>query len=82
MNSSYSSYSIYTYHVLPEYKDFINTIVATTIIFITLHLLMSGQKNIGLIGNLFNSPFSETFSKVLISLAFYFLVFRKIISIV
>ena len=75
-------YSIYTIKVIPEYKDFAKTLLAVIVILITLHLLMSGQKSTGLIGSMFNSPFSDTFSKILVSIAFYYLVFRKIINIV
>ena len=76
------NYSIYTICVVPEYKDFARTLLAATVILITLHLLMSGQKSTGLIGSMFNSPFSDTFSKILISIAFYYLVFKKIVIIV
>ena len=76
------NYSIYTISVFPEYKEFAKTLFAVTVILITLHLLMSGQKSTGLIGSMFNSPFSDTFSKILISVAFYYLVFRKIVTIV
>ena len=76
------NYSIYTIFVVPEYKDFARTLLAATVILITLHLLMSGQKSTGLIGSMFNSPFSDTFSKILISIAFYYLVFKKIVIIV
>lgn len=75
------NYSIYTISVVPEYKEFTKTLLAVIVILLTLHLLMSGQKSTGLIGNMFNSPFSDTFSKILISLAFYYLVFKKIITI-
>ena len=78
----YENYSIYTICVVPEYKDFARTLLAATVILITLHLLMSGQKSTGLIGSMFNSPFSDTFSKILISIAFYYLVFKKIVIIV
>jgi hypothetical protein len=75
-------YSIYTIKINPEYKDFANTLMAVTVILIVLHLLMTGQKSTGLIGSLFNSPFSDTFSKILISIAFYYLVFRKMVTVV
>ena len=76
------NYSIYTIYVSPEYKEFTNTLTAVTVIIIMLHLLMTGQRSTGLIGSMFNSPFSDTFSKILISIAFYYLVFRKIVTIV
>ena len=75
-------YSIYTIRINPEYKDFANTLMVVTVILIVLHLLMTGQKSTGLIGSLFNSPFSDTFSKILISIAFYYLVFRKMVTVV
>ena len=74
--------SIYTIHVEPLYKDFINTITATLVVLIFLHILMSGQKSTGLIGCIFNIPFSDTLSKILISITFYYLVFKKIITFV
>ena len=76
------NYSIYTIKVNPEYREFITTMLAVISIIIFLHLLMSGQKSTGLIGSMFNSPFSDTFSKILISVAFYYLVFRKVVMIV
>ena len=76
------NYSIYTISVSPEYKDFANTLMAVTVILIVLHLLMAGQTSTGLIGSMFNEPFSDTFSKILISVAFYYLVFRKVVTIV
>ena len=76
------NYSIYTIHIVPEYREFARTLLAVTVILIALHLLMSGQRSTGLIGSMFNSPFSDTFSKILISVAFYYLVFRKIVNIV
>ena len=76
-----SDYSIYTIRVNPEYVDFANTLMATTVILIVLHLLMAGQNSTGLIGSLFNEPFSDTFTKILIAIAFYYLVFRKIVTI-
>jgi hypothetical protein len=75
-------YSIYTIRINPEYKDFANTLMTVAIILIVLHLLMTGQKSTGLIGSLFNSPFSETFSKIFISISFYYLVFRKMVTVV
>lgn len=75
------SYSIYTIHVSPEYRDFSRALLATISVLIILHLLMSGQKNMGIIGNLFNDPFSDTFSKILVSISCYYLVIRKIVSI-
>jgi hypothetical protein len=77
-----NEYSIYTIKINHEYKDFANTLMAVTVILIVLHLLMAGQKSTGLIGSLFNSPFSETFSKIMIAIAFYYLVFRKIVTVV
>ena len=77
-----NDYSIYTIIINPEYKDFANTTMIVTVILIVLHLLMANQKSIGLVGNLFNSPFSETFSKILIAIAFYYLVFKKLVEIV
>lgn len=74
-------YSIYEIRVNPEYVDFANTLLATTVILIMLHLLMAGQRSTGLIGSLFNTPFSDTFAKILVAIAFYYLVFRKIIKI-
>ena len=76
------STSIYTIHISPEYKDFVNTISAVSIIFIVLHLLMANQKSIGIVGKMFNNPFSDTLSKLLVSIAFYYLVFRKLIQFV
>lgn len=76
------TYSIYTIKVAPVYKEFANTLLAVTVILIVLHLLLAGQRSTGLIGSMFNSPFSDTFSKILISVAFYYLVFRKIVTIV
>ena len=73
--------SIYTIYVNPEYVEFTNCILAVMAIFIVFHLLMAGQKSIGLIGSIFNLTFSETFSKLLVSITFYYLVFRKFISI-
>ena len=75
------SNSIYTIKVSPEYKDFAVALLATVSVLIVLHLLMSGQTKMGLVGGLFNEPFSDTFSKILVSLAFYYLVVRKIVSI-
>jgi hypothetical protein len=72
--------SIYTIHILPEYRDFASSLLFAVTILITLHLLMSNQKSTGLLGSLFNEPFSETFCKILVSLAFYYLVVREIIS--
>jgi hypothetical protein len=77
-----NEYSIYTIKINNEYKDFANTLMAVTVILIVLHLLMAGQKSTGLIGSLFNSPFSDTFSKIMISIAFYYLVFKKIVTVV
>ncbi len=77
-----SQSSIYTIHINPEYKDFTNTILAISIILIALHLLMSNQKTIGIIGRLFNSTFSDTFAKILVAISFYYLVFKKIVSII
>jgi hypothetical protein len=77
-----SEYSIYTVRINPEYKDFANTLMAVMVILLVLHLLMAGQKSTGLIGSLFNSPFSETFSKILIAISFYYLVFRKMVTVV
>ena len=77
-----NNYSIYTVHVAPVYREFANTLMGVTVILIVLHLLMAGQKSTGLIGSMFNSPFSDTFSKILISVAFYYLVFRKVVTIV
>jgi len=74
-------YSIYTIHVNPEYVDFANTLFATIVVLIVLHLLMAGQQSTGLIGSLFNTPFSDTFAKILVAIAFYYLVFRKIVKI-
>ena len=74
-------YSIYTINVLPEYVELANILMAVTVILIVLHLLMAGQKSTGLIGSIFNAPFSDTLAKILISIAFYYLVFRKLITI-
>jgi|SaaInlStandDraft_1057018.scaffolds.fasta_scaffold01999_6 hypothetical protein len=73
--------SIYTIHVSPEYKDFARALLATISVLIVLHLLMSDQKKMGIVGGLFNDPFSDTFSKILVSIASYYLVVKKIISI-
>ena len=77
-----NEYSIYIIKINPEYKDFANTLMFVSVILIVLHLLMTGQKSTGLIGSLFNSPFSDTFSKIIISISFYYLVFRKIVTLV
>jgi hypothetical protein len=74
--------SIYTIHVSPEYKEFTNTLLAVSVISIILHLLMANQTSIGIIGGVFNSPFSDTFAKLLVSIAFYYLVFRKLVFVV
>lgn len=74
-------YSIYTIRVNPEYVDFTNTLLATTVFLIVLHLLMAGQRSTGLIGSFFNEPFSDTFAKILVAITFYYLVFRKIVKI-
>jgi|LakMenEpi03Aug12_release.lakeMendotaPanAssembly.Ray.scaffolds.fasta_scaffold604619_2 hypothetical protein len=74
--------SIYTIYVSPEYKEFTNTLLAVSVITIILHLLMANQTSIGIIGGVFNSPFSDTFAKLLVSIAFYYLVFRKLVFVV
>ena len=74
--------SIYTIYVSPEYKEFANALLAVSIISIMLHLLMANQTSIGIIGGVFNSPFSDTFAKLLVSIAFYYLVFKKLVSVI
>lgn len=73
--------SIYTIHVSSEYRDFSRALFATISVLIVLHLLMSGQKKMGIVGNLFNDPFSDTFSKILVSISFYYLVVKNLVSI-
>lgn len=72
--------AIYTIQVSPEYKDFAQTLLATISILLCLHVLLSGQKSTGLIGSTFNPPFSDTLTKVIISISFYYLVVKKIIA--
>jgi len=75
------SYSIYTIKVAPEYRDFARALKATVVILLCLHVLMTGQSSTGLVGAVFNSPFSETLAKVMLSIAFFYLVVRKIAMI-
>jgi hypothetical protein len=75
------TYSIFTIKMCEEYKDFARTLFAVFVIFLMLHVLLSGQSSTGLIGNAFNSPFSETLAKIFVSISFYYLVALKIISI-
>ena len=74
--------SIYTVSILPEYKEFASSLLAISSILIVLHLLMSNQKSVGFIGKVFNSPFSDTFMKILVSISFYYLVVKKLVIIV
>lgn len=74
--------SIFTIHVAEQYREFSRTLFAVLIILLVFHVLMSGQNSTGLIGGLFNRPFSETLSKILVAIAFYYLVSCKIIRIV
>lgn len=76
------SSAIYTVHIANEYRDFAVALLATFVILLTLHVLLSGQHSTGLVGSMFNSPFSETLAKVIVSIAFYYLVVRKLIQIV
>jgi hypothetical protein len=77
----HDSSAIYTIHIASEYKDFAQALIATLSIMLMLHVLLSGQKSTGLIGSMFNSPFSDTLAKVIVSIAFYYLVVKKILII-
>jgi len=77
-----SSDAIYTIKVSPEYRDFAQTLLATLSILLCLHVLLSGQRSTGLIGSVFNTPFSDTLAKVVVSIAFYYLVVRRLVVIV
>jgi hypothetical protein len=74
--------SIYTIYVSHEYKEFANALLAVSVISIVLHLLIANQTSIGIIGGLFNSPFTDTFAKLLVSIAFYYLVFKKLVAVI
>ena len=74
--------SIYTFYANSEYKELINILLQIIVILVVFHLLMSNQKSIGLVGGMFNSTFSDTFAKLLISVSFYYLIFKKIINII
>jgi hypothetical protein len=76
------SSAIYTVKVAPAYRDLAQALLATSVVLLTLHVLLSGQRSTGLIGSMFNSPFSETLAKVIVSIAFYYLVVRKLVTIV
>jgi hypothetical protein len=74
-------YSIYTLKVSPNYKDLARALLFVVSVLLMLHVLMAGQPQAGLTGFMFNGSFSETLAKVMVALAFYYLVVRKIIHI-
>lgn len=74
--------SIYTIHISPDYRDLAKALLATSTILLTLHILLSGQRSTGLIGSVFNVPFSETLTKVIVAIAFYYLVVYRLVRIV
>ena len=71
--------SLYTVHVADEYRDFATALLATFSVLLVLHILLSGQRSTGLVGSMFNSPFSETLTKVVVAISFYYLVVKKIV---
>jgi hypothetical protein len=73
--------AIYTIHVPEEYRDMIQNVFLVMIILLPLHLLMANQKAIGIAGGLFHPAFSETLAKVLVVVAFYHLVVKRLIRI-
>ena len=72
--------SIFKIYVHPKYKDLINYIVGISVFIIIFHILVSDQSSLGLVGEIFNSNFSNTFGKIIISISFYFLVFNRLVS--
>lgn len=76
------SSSIYTIKISSEYRDLARSLLASLSILLFLHVLLSGQKSTGLVGSMFNSPFSDTLSKVFVSIAFYYLVIKRLVNIV
>lgn len=73
--------SIFTIYINPEYEIFAKTILAAIVILIIFHLLVSNQNSIGLIGDILNINFADTFGKIIIAITFYFLVFDKLVTI-
>ena len=73
--------SIYTIHVVDEYRDLIKNLFFVLVILVPLHRLMADQKAIGIAGGLFHPAFSETLAKVFVVVAFYHLVVKRIVSI-
>lgn len=74
--------TIYTVKIAPQYRDFARSLLFAISVVLMLHILMAGQSDAGFLGNMFNGSFSETLAKVMVSLAFYYLVVRKVIYFV
>ena len=74
--------TIYTIKIAPQYRDFARSLLFAVSVILMLHILMAGQNDIGFLGNMFNGSFSETLAKIMVSLAFFYLVVRKIIYFV
>ena len=73
--------AIYTIQVGDEYRTLIQNLFLALVILIPLHLLMADQKAIGIAGGMFHPAFSETLAKLLLVIAFYHLVVKRLVSI-